>query len=83
VWRELQSPGASSPVGGADVSVVGEVVLVGALPGHGGPGSPTHFAPQGDALSAVTRDVTQRHEELRGNWRSQNTIIKCRDDVCG
>lgn len=50
------------------MSVVGEVAVVGSLPGDRGPGSTAHFTPEGDALAVVTRDVAQGHEELRGNW---------------
>lgn len=56
------------PVSDAEVSVVGEVALVGSLPGDSGPRSPADLTPEGDTLSVVTRNITQRHEELWGNW---------------
>lgn len=49
------------------MSVVGEVGLVGSLPGDSRPGSTADLAPEGDALSVVTSNITQRHEELWGN----------------
>lgn len=49
------------------MSVAGEVALVGSLPGDSGPGSTADLTPEGDALSVVTCDITQRYEELRGN----------------
>lgn len=57
------------PVGDAEASVVGEVALVGSLPGDGGPGAAADLTPEGDALSAVTGNISQRHQELWGNWR--------------
>lgn len=53
------------------MSVAGEVALVGAPPGDGGPGPTADFAPEGDAVSVVTRDIAQRYKELWGNWRSE------------
>lgn len=50
------------------MSVVGEVAMVGSLPGDGGPRSTADLAPESDALSVVTCDIAQRHEELWGNW---------------
>lgn len=49
------------------MSVVGEVALVGSFPGDGGPGSTTDLTPEGNALSVVTRHITQRYKELWGN----------------
>lgn len=56
------------PVGDAEVSVVGEVSLVGSLPGDSGPWSTADLTPEGDAFTVVTRNITQRHEELWGDW---------------
>lgn len=56
------------PVGDAEVSVVGEVALVGSPPGDSSPRSATDFTPEGDALSVVTSNITQRYEELWGNY---------------
>lgn len=56
------------PVGDAEASVVGEVALVGSLPGDGGPGAAADLTSEGDALPAVTGHIGQRHEELWGNW---------------
>lgn len=55
------------PVGDAVLSVVGEVALVGSLPGDRSPGSTADFTPESDAFSIVTCNITQRHKELRGN----------------
>lgn len=57
------------PVDDAEVSVVGEVAVVGSLPGDRGPRSTADFAPEGDALAVVTRDIAQGNEELRRNWK--------------
>lgn len=56
------------PVGDAEVSIVGEVSLVGSLPGDSGPRSPADLTPEGDAFTVVTRNITQRHKELWGHW---------------
>lgn len=56
------------PVGGAEASVVGEVALVGSPPGDGGPGATADLTPEGGALSAVTGNISQGHEELWRNW---------------
>lgn len=60
------------PVGDAEASVVGEVALVGSLPGDGGPGTTADLTPEGDALAAVAGDISQGHEELWGNWEGGN-----------
>lgn len=62
------------PVGDAEASVVGEVALVGSLPGDGGPGAAADLTPEGDALSAVTGNISQRHQELWGNWRIHGAL---------
>lgn len=61
------------PVGDAEVSVVGEVAVVGSPPGDSSPGSTTDLTPEGDAFSAVACHITQRYEELWGNWRRGNS----------
>lgn len=49
------------------MSIVGEVALVGSLPGNGGPGPTADLTPEGYTLSVVTRHITQRYKELWGN----------------
>lgn len=67
--RQLCSrmPFSLLPVGHTEVSVVGEVGLVGSFPGDSRPGSTADLTPEGDALAVVTSNITQRHEELWGN----------------
>ncbi len=67
------------PVGDAEVSVVGEVALVGSLPGDSSPRSTADLTPEGDALSVVTCHITQRYKELRRNWWSKKSEVKCWD----
>ena len=55
------------PVGDAEVSVAGEVALVGALPGDGSARSTADLTPERHALAAVARHITQRHQELWGS----------------
>lgn len=57
------------------MSVVGEVAMVGSLPGDGGPRSTADLAPEGDALSVVTCDIAQRHKELWGNWEKKMGVL--------
>lgn len=57
------------PVGGAEVTVVSEVALVGSFPSDSGPGSTTDFTPKGDTFSVVTRHITQRYKKLWRNWK--------------
>lgn len=67
------------PVDDAEVSVVGEVAVVGSLPGDGGPRSTADFTPEGDALAVVARDIAQGNEELRRNWKEkqqQNQTVR-------
>lgn len=56
-----------SPVGDAEVSIVGEIALVGSLPGDGSPRSTADLTPEGDTLSVVTGHITQGYKELWGN----------------
>lgn len=46
------------PVGDAEAAAVGEVVLVGSLPADVGPGAAADLTPEGDALSAVTGNIS-------------------------
>lgn len=70
VFIHIQT-GVLLPVDDAEASVVGEVAVVGSLPGDSGPRAAANFTPEGDALAVVTRDIAQRHEELGGNWERQ------------
>lgn len=62
------------PVGDAEACVVGEGALAGSLPGDAGPGATADLTPEGDALAAVTGDISQRHQELWGNWGRRGVL---------
>lgn len=49
------------------MSIVGEIALVGSLPGDSSPRSTADLTPKGDALSVVTGHITQGYKELWGN----------------
>lgn len=55
------------PVGNAEVTIVGEVALVGPFPSDSGPGSATDLTPEGYTFSIVTCHITQRYKKL---WRN-------------
>lgn len=56
------------PVGYAEVAVVGERFLIGSLPSDWSFGAATHLTPESDTLAFITAHVTQRDENLRGNF---------------